>query len=62
VLLANWFLGYLFKPTGRLTSLLYLVIIGGLGMGVYAYMTLLTRQLDKLIGSRAARYRQKLGL
>lgn len=62
VLLANWLLGYLFKPTGRLTSLLYLVIIGGLGMGVYAYMTLLTRQLDKLIGSRAARYRQKLGL
>ncbi|HEL1216281.1 TPA: polysaccharide biosynthesis protein [Streptococcus equi subsp. zooepidemicus] len=62
VLLANCLLGYLFKPTGRLTSLLYLVIIGGLGMGVYAYMTLLTRQLDKLIGSRAARYRQKLGL
>ncbi|HEL0679601.1 TPA: polysaccharide biosynthesis protein [Streptococcus equi subsp. zooepidemicus] len=62
VLLANWLLGYLFKPTGRLTSLLYLVIIGGLGMAVYAYMTLLTRQLDKLIGSRAARYRQKLGL
>ncbi|HEL0379909.1 TPA: polysaccharide biosynthesis protein [Streptococcus equi subsp. zooepidemicus] len=62
VLLANWLLGYLFKPTGRLTSLLYLVIIGGLGMGVYAYMTLVTRQLDKLIGSRAARYRQKLGL
>ncbi|HEL1257351.1 TPA: polysaccharide biosynthesis protein [Streptococcus equi subsp. zooepidemicus] len=62
VLLASWLLGYLFKPTGRLTSLLYLVIIGGLGMGVYAYMTLLTRQLDKLIGSRAARYRQKLGL
>src|SRR3712207_9469225 len=30
VLLANWLLGYLFKPTGRLTSLLYLVIIGGL--------------------------------
>ncbi|WP_159334654.1 polysaccharide biosynthesis protein [Streptococcus equi] len=62
VLLSSWLLGYLFKPTGRLTSLLYLVIIGGLGMGVYAYMTLLTRQLDKLIGSRAARYRQKLGL
>ncbi|HEL1020990.1 putative polysaccharide biosynthesis protein [Streptococcus equi] len=62
VLLANCLLGYLFKPTGRLTSLLYLVIIGGLGMGVYAYMTLVTRQLDKLIGSRAARYRQKLGL
>ncbi|HEL0592370.1 TPA: polysaccharide biosynthesis protein [Streptococcus equi subsp. zooepidemicus] len=62
VLLASWLLGYVIKPTGRLTSLLYLVIIGGLGMGVYAYMTLLTRQLDKLIGSRAARYRQKLGL
>ncbi|HEL0004248.1 TPA: polysaccharide biosynthesis protein [Streptococcus equi subsp. zooepidemicus] len=62
VLLSSWLLGYVIKPTGRLTSLLYLVIIGGLGMGVYAYMTLLTRQLDKLIGSRAARYRQKLGL
>ncbi|HEL0066172.1 TPA: polysaccharide biosynthesis protein [Streptococcus equi subsp. zooepidemicus] len=62
VLLSSWLLGYVIKPTGRLTSLLYLVIIGGLGMAVYAYMTLLTRQLDKLIGSRAARYRQKLGL
>ncbi|HEL1202147.1 TPA: polysaccharide biosynthesis protein [Streptococcus equi subsp. zooepidemicus] len=62
VLLSSWLLGYVIKPTGRLTSLLYLVIIGGLGMGVYAYMTLVTRQLDKLIGSRAARYRQKLGL
>ncbi|HEL0175268.1 TPA: polysaccharide biosynthesis protein [Streptococcus equi subsp. zooepidemicus] len=62
VLLSSWLLGYVIKPTGRLTSLLYLVIIGGLGMGGYAYMTLVTRQLDKLIGSRAARYRQKLGL
>lgn len=61
VLLSSWLLGYVIKPTGRLTSLLYLVIIGGLGMGVYAYMTLVTRQLDKLIGSRAARYRQNWG-
>lgn len=61
VFIANWLLGYAFKPTGRLTSLLYLLIIGGLGMAVYMALTLLTHQLDKLIGSKASRLRQKLG-
>ncbi|MFE8689001.1 oligosaccharide flippase family protein [Streptococcus pyogenes] len=61
VFVANWLLGYAFKPTGRLTSLLYLLIIGGLGMTVYTALTLLTHQLDKLIGSKASRLRQKLG-
>ncbi|GAY69772.1 export protein for polysaccharides and teichoic acids [Streptococcus canis] len=61
VFMANWLLGYAFQPTGRLTSLLYLLIIGGLGLVVYAALTLLTHQLDKLIGSKASRLRQKLG-
>ena len=61
VFMGNWLLGYAFKPTGRLTSLLYLLIIGGLGLVVYAALTLLTHQLDKLIGSKASRLRQKLG-
>ncbi|HES0521541.1 TPA: polysaccharide biosynthesis protein [Streptococcus pyogenes] len=61
VFVANWLLGYAFKPTGRLTSLLYLLIIGGVGMTVYTALTLLTHQLDKLIGSKASRLRQKLG-
>lgn len=61
VFVANWLLGYAFKPIGRLTSLLYLLIIGGLGMTVYTALTLLTHQLDKLIGSKASRLRQKLG-
>lgn len=61
VFIANWLLGYAFKPTGRLTSLFYLLIIGGLGMAVYTTLTLLTHQLDKLIGSKASRLRQKLG-
>ncbi|BCK38703.1 TPA: polysaccharide biosynthesis protein [Streptococcus pyogenes] len=61
VFVANWLLGYVFKPIGRLTSLLYLLIIGGLGMTVYTALTLLTHQLDKLIGSKASRLRQKLG-
>ncbi|MGT2935121.1 putative polysaccharide biosynthesis protein [Streptococcus castoreus] len=60
VFMANWLLGYAFKPTGRLTSLIYLLVIGGLGLAVYTYLTLLTRQLDKLIGSKANRLRQKL--
>lgn len=61
VFVANWLLGYAFKPTGRLTSLLYLLIIGGVGMTAYTALTLLTHQLDKLIGSKASRLRQKLG-
>ncbi|EHI70189.1 putative polysaccharide biosynthesis protein [Streptococcus ictaluri] len=62
VFFLNWALGFAFQPNSRLTSLLYLFIIGGLGGLLYTYLTLLTHQLDKLIGSRAVSLRQKLYL
>lgn len=62
VYLGNWLLGYIVTPTSRLTSLLYLLLVGGVGLAVYAYLSLMTHQLDKLIGSRAAVWRQKLNM
>lgn len=60
VALSNWLLGFVFVPTGRLSSVLYLLIIGAIGILVYGYLTLATHQLDKLIGHKAETLRQKL--
>lgn len=54
VVLGNWILGYFLSTDGRIASLLYLLIIGGLGFSIYGYLTLVTHQLDKLIGDRRA--------
>ncbi|MCK1186565.1 putative polysaccharide biosynthesis protein [Streptococcus uberis] len=60
VAIANWLLGFAFVPTGRLSSLLYLLIVGTFGLLIYGYLTLVTRQLDKLIGEKAETLRKKL--
>ncbi|MEW4353303.1 polysaccharide biosynthesis protein [Streptococcus pneumoniae] len=60
VSLAQFLLGWIFQPQGRLTNFIYLGIIGGLGVFVYLYLGLLTRLLDKFLGSRAASLRTKL--
>ncbi|MGT2721720.1 putative polysaccharide biosynthesis protein [Streptococcus porcinus] len=60
VAFANWLLGFVFIPTGRLSSLLYLLIIGLIGIIVYGYLTLATHQLDKLIGHKAEKLRARL--
>ncbi|CAM4126779.1 polysaccharide biosynthesis protein [Streptococcus penaeicida] len=60
VAISNWLLGFVFVPTGRLSSVLYLLIIGAIGIVVYGYLTLATHQLDKLIGHKAEKLRQKL--
>ncbi|GAB6733869.1 polysaccharide biosynthesis protein [Streptococcus uberis] len=60
VAIANWLLGFAFVPTGRLSSLLYLLIVGTFGLFIYGYLTLVTRQLDKLIGEKAETLRKKL--
>lgn len=60
--ISNWLLGFIFVPTGRLSSVLYLLIIGVIGILVYGYLTLATHQLDKLIGHKAEILRQKLRL
>lgn len=59
LVLGDALLGLLFQPTTRLQSLVYLLVIGGPGMAVYGYLSLLTRSLDKILGDRAASLRQK---
>lgn len=47
--------------TGKLSSLIHLAVGGGLGVLVYGYLALWTRQLDKLIGvQRSDSFRRKL--
>lgn len=46
--------------TGRLTSIVHLCLSGSVGVLVYLVLTLKTRQLDSLIGSKAETLRQKL--
>ena len=52
-------LGFVFHPSGRISSMLYLVIIGGLGIAIYGAMALRVRLLDRLIGEKAQTLRQK---
>ena len=52
-------LGFVFHPSGRISSMLYLVIIGGLGMAIYGAMALRVRLLDRFIGEKAQILRQK---
>ncbi|MGT2929158.1 putative polysaccharide biosynthesis protein [Streptococcus dentasini] len=53
-------LHYFYPVAGRTSSLVYLVLLGGLGVAVYAYLSLRTRQIDSIIGSRADSLRRKL--
>lgn len=52
-------LGFVFHPSGRISSMLYLVIIGGLGVAIYGAMALRVRLLDRFIGEKAQTLRQK---
>ena len=59
----QWILGFVFQPSGRLWSFLYVTLIGAMGGGVYGIMSLRTRLLDKVIGkAQADRLRIKLKL
>lgn len=59
VWIAYWLLGFILPEGGRATSFVYLVVIGFIGVAVYGSLALLTRLLDKVIGSRADILRQK---
>ena len=52
-------LGVVFHPNGRISSMLYLIMIGGLGMIIYGAMALRVRLLDRFIGEKAHVLRQK---
>ncbi|WP_455166639.1 putative polysaccharide biosynthesis protein [Streptococcus sp.] len=59
VLVAGFILGLVIKPNGRVTSMIYVALIGGVGIVVYGGLGLCLRFLDRFIGSKAASLRNK---
>ena len=59
VLVAGLIIGLVIKPNGRVTSMLYVALIGGVGIVVYGGLGLRLRFLDRFIGSKAASLRNK---
>lgn len=59
VLLSALILGFVLKPNGRVTSMVYVALIGGVGIIVYGGLGLRLRFLDRFIGSKAASLRNK---
>lgn len=59
VLLSAFILGLVIKPNGRVTSMIYVALIGGVGIIVYGGLGLRLRFLDRFIGSKAASLRDK---
>ena len=59
VLLSAFILGFVIKPNGRVTSMIYVALIGGVGIIVYGGLGLRLRFLDRFIGSKAASLRDK---
>lgn len=59
VLIAGLILGLVIKPNGRVTSMIYVALIGGVGIVVYGGLGLRLRFLDRFIGSKAASLRNK---
>lgn len=57
-----WLMNLVIVPDSRLVSLVYIIVIGAIGLGVYGFMALATHLLDKMIGSRAQDLRRKLHL
>lgn len=59
IIIVTALLSFIVSPTTRVGSMVYLVLVGGLGLLLYMFLTLVTRLLDKLIGGRAKVLRQK---
>lgn len=58
VALVTWGLGLVLSPDGRINSMIYILLVGTIGVAFYGYLTLKTRLLDKMLGSRAAALRK----
>lgn len=59
----QWMIGFVFQPSGRFWGFLYVLLIGAIGGGLYGFMSLYTRLLDKVIGQeKADRLRARLKL
>ena len=59
VLIAGLIMGLIFPPNGRVLSMIYLFVIGGLGVAIYGSLGLWLRYFDRFIGGQAVRLRQK---
>ena len=59
VLVTGFILGLVIKPNGWVTSMIYVALIGGVGIVVYGGLGLRLRFLDRFIGSKAASLRNK---
>ena len=59
VLIAGLILGWIFPPNGRVSSMIYIIVIGGLGVAIYGALGLWLRYFDRFIGGQATRLRQK---
>ncbi|MDO4666580.1 MAG: polysaccharide biosynthesis protein [Streptococcus sp.] len=59
ILVVQLLIGFVFHPSGRISSLIYLVLIGGIGVGIYGGFSLRVRLMDRFIGEKAANLRQR---
>lgn len=59
VLLSVLIFSFVLKPNGRVMSMIYVALIGGVGIVVYGGLGLRLRFLDRFIGSKAASLRNK---
>ncbi|HFI0790646.1 TPA: oligosaccharide flippase family protein [Streptococcus suis] len=62
VLISELILNLFIPVTGYVSSFIHLLISGGLGIVIFVFLTLITRQIDRLIGSRAQKLRKRLKL
>ena len=59
VLLSVLIFSFVLKPNGRVMSMIYVALIGGVGIIVYGGLGLRLRFLDRFIGNKAASLRNK---
>lgn len=60
VLISELILNLFIPATGYISSFIHLFISGGFGIVIFVFLTLITRQIDRLIGHRAQKMRNKL--
>lgn len=60
VLLVEYLLSFIFQPTNRMYSFIYVAAVGGVGMLVYIVLSLKVRLIDRFIGQKADSLRQRL--
>ena len=62
VLLVEYLLSFIFQPTNRMYSFIYVAAVGGVGMLVYIVLSLKVRLIDRFIGQKADSLRQRFGI